>query len=320
MNMDFLSDCSEFGYNLLMSAICVVFLGTVFYIIPKYYNKKLSAQATVGKINAQRYSISFRRFFTKISTIDDSLLIIKSASAILLCYYFFTASIERVHFLLFAFYHCFLVFILWRYKSRIAALLLLPSSFVIFFYWIEHISDVNHHYIRVFFDVFLFWIKIRTIEASFKIHGFPLKILGSNKLFFKIYFLFALFLFGFGSLKHGFPRIWEIIDICLYIVAAVGLFGFAWARQIGTPNFWKFFFALWVIWIPIYYFGIPWPAAMLKVGTKTLSQWLLGGESILFLVPHFYALYRYTRSNATLKTGDIAQQKNATFEFHRKAR
>lgn len=49
----------------------------------------------------------------------------------------------------------------------------------------------------------------------------------------------------------SFSRIWEIIDLLVFIVAGSGLYSFVWSKKIFNSAFWKVFFVLNLIWSTI---------------------------------------------------------------------
>jgi hypothetical protein len=116
-------------------------------------------------------------------------------------------------------------------------------------------------------------------------------------MFWKIYFWFVIFLTAISVPFYlETLRIFEIIDILLCVTATVGLWGFAWKRPILTMKFWRLFFITWIIWTPIYQFGIPLPSEALTEGSMTMSQPLLATISFILFIPFFYTIFRYAFS------------------------
>jgi len=117
-------------------------------------------------------------------------------------------------------------------------------------------------------------------------------------MFWKVYFWIVIILAAISVPFYITTlRGWELIDIALMITATVGLFGFAWKKQILKNEFWKLFFWGWVTWTPLYHFVIPLPAEVLKTGTFSIPQWVLATLTLIPAIPHFIAIYRYAFSN-----------------------
>lgn len=108
----------------------------------------------------------------------------------------------------------------------------------------------------------------------------------------KIYFFLILVLTILTYLWQGFDRIWEVLDLILFVVAMVGLFGFAWKKKFLSSLFWKIYFVIQLIWNIYYYYFLP-------MSEKTSSvligvpQFLSATFSLIFFIPLFIALYLY---------------------------
>jgi len=112
------------------------------------------------------------------------------------------------------------------------------------------------------------------------------------KIYFWIVVLFCLISIPFYI---TILRVWEFIDVSLMIIAMIGLFRFAWKKKILKNRFWKVFFFIWVIWTPIYHFGIPLPAEV--VNSFAIPQWLIAVLTLIPAIPQFIAVYYYAFSN-----------------------
>jgi hypothetical protein len=52
-------------------------------------------------------------------------------------------------------------------------------------------------------------------------------------------------------------RIWEMLEMCFFLIAIAGLFGYCWKKQIFARIFWQIFFTVFLCWIIFYYFFLP---------------------------------------------------------------
>ena len=112
-------------------------------------------------------------------------------------------------------------------------------------------------------------------------------------MFWKIYFWVLVVLLAFYHPSVGFPRIWEVIDLVIDVIAIVGLFAFCWEKRILTRLFWRAFFPICIIWNVFYRYFIP---EIQKVYLAPDPDWFKSVDIIFSLVMSillFIALYLY---------------------------
>jgi len=76
-------------------------------------------------------------------------------------------------------------------------------------------------------------------------------------VFWKIYFWFAVVTTFPSFLVLIPPRLWEFVELALFLVAAVGLYGFCWQKRVVSQSLWKFFLPCYVVWNVMSYYFIP---------------------------------------------------------------
>lgn len=117
-------------------------------------------------------------------------------------------------------------------------------------------------------------------------------------MFWKAYFFIIIILAAISTPFYAKTlRFCEILDISLMIIALIGLFGFAWKKQLLNKEFWKVFFVGWITWTLAYHYVIPLPEEALKISTVTLPQWYFATLSLIPAIPHFISIYKYAFSN-----------------------
>ena len=88
-------------------------------------------------------------------------------------------------------------------------------------------------------------------------------------------------------------RMWDIIDLIVFIISAVGLFGFCWSKRILEQQLWKSFFIICIVWNIYYQYFVPMHQVMDQFSEKGMSQPLLATIVIIPYIPMFIALYLY---------------------------
>ncbi len=288
----------------LLQASVIVFMIFLFYVVPKYFidksNEKLTPIST-KKINGDsQYSFSFKRIFKKITNDTDSRNIVHDVSLMLLVYTLLNALgyivSGRLNLLVGNFINLGLIFLLWKYNSRTAALLLIPSSCLFIFIYAYRLAEggsVFSNCIEIVIQLLVLWAKFRTIEATFKIHGFPLKVKEPYQLAYKIYFwvltVSALPLYFFIP-ENELSKINILIDFFASIISLIGLFGYVYKKPIFRSVIWKVWFIICIGW-QLYYFtltDIPDNSEIPIVG-KIIFMIIF----IAFMFPFYLALYLY---------------------------
>ena len=109
----------------------------------------------------------------------------------------------------------------------------------------------------------------------------------------KAYFL-GLLLFSLTSYA-GYKeiRVWEIIDLILFMTSIVGLYGFSWSKKFLTPQFWKLFIISSIIWNTTYNYFIPLPDFMKELSGAEIPQATLATLSLIPYVPCLIGVYIY---------------------------
>jgi len=90
----------------------------------------------------------------------------------------------------------------------------------------------------------------------------------------------------------GFSRLWEIIDITVFIYSMIGLYGYAWNRLIFQTRNWKSFFPVMILWNLFYLFEVPLHPKILQ-RVQLESRYDLVFSSLILMAPLFYSLYVY---------------------------
>lgn len=112
-------------------------------------------------------------------------------------------------------------------------------------------------------------------------------------MFWKIYFFVLVVLLAFYHSSVRFPRIWEVLNLVIDVIALIGLFGFCWEKKIFKRLFWKTFLPICIIWSVLYQLFIP---DIQKVYVAPYLGWFELADRIFSLsinILLFIALYLY---------------------------
>ena len=109
----------------------------------------------------------------------------------------------------------------------------------------------------------------------------------------KIYFILLLVLPLMSYAAYEEIRLWEFIDIVLFVPSIFRLYGFSWSKRVFTPNFWKLFIIVSIIWNTIYNYFIPLPAFMDEIIGSEMSQTSLATLSLIPYIPCLIGVYLY---------------------------
>ena len=102
---------------------------------------------------------------------------------------------------------------------------------------------------------------------------------------------------------------WDVADWAVSLLSLVGLFGYVWRQQIFSRPFWMAFVPISLAWSLLYevFFRnpaiFPWTAA-----TRTPELIVVS----IFLIPLYFALFRYAFSDAVARKNPAAQATQAT--------
>ena len=108
----------------------------------------------------------------------------------------------------------------------------------------------------------------------------------------KIYFWAIVFLSGISYVTVGFGRIWEFVDLVIFVVAFLGLYGFCWQQQVISRSFWRAFFPAQLIWNIYYLYFLPLPVTVVE--DVDMSRFLFGTVNFIPYIPLMMALFLYT--------------------------
>ena len=111
-------------------------------------------------------------------------------------------------------------------------------------------------------------------------------------VYWKIYFWVIVILSGYSYIVIGFGRIWEFVDICIFATAFMGLYGFAWQKQVLSRSFWRAFFPAQIIWNIYYLYFMSLPESVAE--EADMSRLLFGTINLLPYIPLMIALFLYT--------------------------
>jgi len=119
-------------------------------------------------------------------------------------------------------------------------------------------------------------------------------------MWWKIYFLILALAPIIIYRGQDYTRIFDVVDLIIYVAALVGLFGFAWKKKIASVSFWKVYFPIYVIWNIYFQYFIPFPRGVYKgdIGDKVHAA--IGTYNLLFLIPLLMALYFYAFKKADI--------------------
>lgn len=109
----------------------------------------------------------------------------------------------------------------------------------------------------------------------------------------KIYFILLLFIYFISYIGYEKMRLWEIIDLVLFIISLVGLYGFSWSRRIFTQEFWQVFIMVSIIWNTGYNYFVPLPTFMVEIIDNKMSQATLATLSLIPYIPCLIGVYLY---------------------------
>jgi hypothetical protein len=110
----------------------------------------------------------------------------------------------------------------------------------------------------------------------------------------KIYFIVILFISLLSYSSYGTMRIWDIIDLILFIISMVALFGFCWSKKLLNQQLWRIFFVIFIVWNIYYHYFVPMPRVMDEFSNKGMSQTLLATINLSLYIPLLVALYLYS--------------------------
>jgi len=119
-------------------------------------------------------------------------------------------------------------------------------------------------------------------------------------MFWKIYFWILVVLLAFYHPSVGFPRIWEVLNLVIDVIAIVGLYGFCWEKRILARLFWRGFLPICMIWTVLYQHFIP---DIQKVYVAPYPGWFELADrifSLLMAILLFVALYLYAFKRSKL--------------------
>lgn len=109
----------------------------------------------------------------------------------------------------------------------------------------------------------------------------------------KIYFILLLIIYFMSYMGYEEMRLWELIDLVLFITSMIGLYGFSWSRKLFTPQFWKSFIIASIIWNTGYNYFIPLPAFIDEIINSEMSQASLATLSLIPYIPCLIGVYLY---------------------------
>jgi hypothetical protein len=111
----------------------------------------------------------------------------------------------------------------------------------------------------------------------------------------KFYFWVVLALDIMSFVMPQQRRPWEDVDMGLFLVALLGLFGYCWARRIMSRLFWQIFLCCFLIWIGCYAFVIePLPSVVAQAVRFGMNSRIIIALGILPYAPLIVALYLYS--------------------------
>jgi hypothetical protein len=90
-------------------------------------------------------------------------------------------------------------------------------------------------------------------------------------------------------------RVWETIDMGVFLLAFIGLFGFCWGKQMLSRLFWQVFLVCLLLWIGCYVFAVPaMPLIASRASSLHVPSQLISSLAIVPHLPLIVALYLYS--------------------------
>jgi hypothetical protein len=115
----------------------------------------------------------------------------------------------------------------------------------------------------------------------------------------KFYFWVILALDMIAFVMPQQRRVWETVDMGVFLLALFGLFGFCWSKQMLSRLFWRISLVCLLAWIGWYAFVLaPVPAVASQAAGMKLPSRLLTGLAIVPHIPLVVALYLYAFRSA----------------------
>jgi hypothetical protein len=113
-------------------------------------------------------------------------------------------------------------------------------------------------------------------------------------LFWKTYFWLITMIDILSFVWPQERRIYETVDSGFILLAFIGLFGFAWSRQLFNRLFWQLFLIFMVLWFLVYLFFIPPVTSVInQAASIKMPLFVMGILAMLPHVPLLIALYFY---------------------------
>jgi len=88
----------------------------------------------------------------------------------------------------------------------------------------------------------------------------------------------------------------EYILLCVLCIATIGLYGFTFSKAFFTPQFWRVFLIVEIVFSLLYYFITN---TDLKMGQTDAEFLITTAVSWAISLPAYYALYLYSKSSNT---------------------
>jgi hydrogenase/urease accessory protein HupE len=109
----------------------------------------------------------------------------------------------------------------------------------------------------------------------------------------KVYTILFIIITGISFLDKEFYHSLTFVDMIVSIIGIIGLWGYVFKKEWFSPSFWKVYFGFNIVWSigSLYYMG----ESFLPENEPTLMYLTLGIGLIilLFMIPYYYALFRY---------------------------
>jgi len=114
------------------------------------------------------------------------------------------------------------------------------------------------------------------------------------RVWWKIYFVILLLISVPSYVFLENRRIWDIIDILIFLPSIVGLAGFCWSKKIRNQKEWKIFFIAYLVWNISYAYIIPLPQSVIDQVGMNISQSIIASISLVPYIPLTIAIYFYS--------------------------
>ena len=123
--------------------------------------------------------------------------------------------------------------------------------------------------------------------------GVPLTASKPSRIWWKVYFAILVLISVPAYISLENRRLWEIIDLLIFVPSMIGLAGFCWRKKLRNQKEWKIFFTVQLVWNLAYAYLIPLHQSVQNQMGTTVSQPMMATLNLIPYIPMVIALYKY---------------------------